>query len=127
MTVFKSLIRSVFDYCFIIANVSTQKITKHIQIAQNKILRTIKYFPLKTKTDAIHRNLNIEFAEKRTSDLFINYINKSLLHNELLAQEFERFRAANENETEKRRFKTPFDAFIEKSTKTLLIQRPAII
>ncbi|RNA15878.1 hypothetical protein BpHYR1_050954 [Brachionus plicatilis] len=43
-----SLIRSLFDYCFIILQSGTQNIRAEMQKMQNRVLRIIKYFPLKT-------------------------------------------------------------------------------
>ena len=41
---FKSLIRSVFDYMVIILSTSTQKILNNTQKLQNKLLKIVKFF-----------------------------------------------------------------------------------
>ncbi|RNA02790.1 hypothetical protein BpHYR1_000057 [Brachionus plicatilis] len=46
-----SLIRSLFDYCFIILQSGTKNIRAEMQKMQNRVLRIIKYFPLKKIVD----------------------------------------------------------------------------
>ena len=73
-TIFKTLVRSLFDYSFIILNNDTQRISKSLQISQNKILRCIKYFPLKTTIKYIHTDLKIDTVEARAKKLLHSFI-----------------------------------------------------
>ena len=47
LKLYKSLIRSLFDHCFIILKCGTEMIKSSLQKIQNKILKIIKYFPIK--------------------------------------------------------------------------------
>ena len=47
LTIYKTLIRSLFDYSFIPLCCDTQKIISKYEKLQNRILRIIKWFPLK--------------------------------------------------------------------------------
>ena len=53
LTVYKFLIRPLFYYAFIPLLTGTQKIINKYEIMQNRILKIIKRFPLKTKTTTI--------------------------------------------------------------------------
>ena len=52
--IYRCLIRSVIDYAFIPVLTSTSRISTEIKKIQNKILKTIKFFPIKTPTKSIH-------------------------------------------------------------------------
>ncbi|RNA37760.1 RNA-directed DNA polymerase from mobile element jockey-like, partial [Brachionus plicatilis] len=67
--VFKGFIRSQFDYSFIPISCSTQKISSDLQKLQNKILRHIKYFLIKTRITKIHQHLKLDMLASR-SDIF---------------------------------------------------------
>lgn len=85
---YKSLIRSLFDYCFVILNNGTEKISSSLQKIQNKILRIIKYFPYKTSIRTIHKVLKLETIEERANNLFLKFLtNKS--KQSLIAKEIE--------------------------------------
>ena len=63
LTVYKSMIRSIFDYCNVIYHVASQKFKTNLQKLQNKILRNIKSFPFKSSTTHIHQSLNVQTIE----------------------------------------------------------------
>ncbi|RNA31391.1 hypothetical protein BpHYR1_017762 [Brachionus plicatilis] len=67
-----SLIRSLFNYCFIILQSGTQNIRAEMQKMQNRVLRIIKYFPLKTSIKTIHKELRIDLTDDRANKLFLN-------------------------------------------------------
>ena len=104
-TLYKSLIRSLFDYCFIILNTGTQRIKKDLQIFQNKILKIIKFFPLKASIDTIHKTLKMEKVEERSNSLFVKFL-KSRTNHELIAKEINDF-ISNKNQESSSKFKTP--------------------
>jgi hypothetical protein len=104
-TLYKSLIRSLFDYCFIILQCGTQRIKKDLQVFQNKILKIIKYFPLKTSIDTIHKTLKIEQIDDRAHSLFIKFL-KSRSNHELIAKEISDF-ASNRTTLDQDKFQTP--------------------
>ena len=106
---YKSLIRSLFDYCFVILNSGTEKIKVQLQKIQNKILRIIKSFPLKTSTKTIHKHFKLNLIEDRANSLFIKFISKKLELTKI-ANEIVEF--LNDNSTEHKRFKTPLDNII---------------
>jgi len=70
---FKSLIRSLPDYAFIPLSTPTQRIMKKLQLLQTRILRQIKYFPLKTRTSAILSYFNLDSLETRTAKLLAKF------------------------------------------------------
>ena len=74
ITLYKSLIRSLFDYCLIILNVGTEQIKSKLQKIQNKILKIIKYFPTKTSIRSIHKVLNLDSIDERTNNLFVKFV-----------------------------------------------------
>jgi len=88
LTLYKSLIRSLFDYCFIIINSGTEKIKTSLQKIQNKILKIIKFFPIKTSIRTIHKVLKLETIEERANQLFIKFLtakaNQDLIAHEIL-------------------------------------------
>ena len=104
---YKTLVRSVFDFCFVILKTDTQRISSSIQKCQNKILRQIKYFPLKTSTIEIHENLKIEQISARAENLFKNFA-KTKFNSKLFQDELQQYTT---EETSKR-FNTLFDSFI---------------
>ncbi|RMZ99165.1 AP-like endonuclease reverse transcriptase [Brachionus plicatilis] len=106
-TLYKSLISSLFDYCFVILNSGTEKIKTALHKIQNKILRTIKYFPIKTSIETIHKVLRLETVHERSNALFIKFkTSKSKLN--LIANEIREYQSEAHTP---RRFETPFDMF----------------
>ncbi|RNA41915.1 RNA-directed DNA polymerase from mobile element jockey-like [Brachionus plicatilis] len=109
ITLYKSFIRSIFDYCHVITSSSTQKIIPELQKLQNKILRIIKYFPIKTSIVNMHKCLNIEMLEQRLENLFLSFTQKKKSNN-ILIDEVKQF--LNHNPPTSRfsnRFTTPFE------------------
>jgi hypothetical protein len=89
----KTCMRSIFGYCFIISKSSTTKIESDLQKLQNKILKNIKWFPLKTKTAFIHEYFKINTIKGRSDKLFTNYMHKALKLNKQIETEFKNFNA----------------------------------
>ena len=108
---FKSLIRSVFDYSFVILSTSTQRIMCRLQKLQNKILKLIKFFKFRTKTSQIHENLNIQMLKSRTAQLFSRFIKTRISHTQI-NNEINTYKMENQHLTNKR-FKKPYDNIIE--------------
>ena len=104
---YKSLIRSLFDYCFIILQTGTQKILKDLQIFQNKIFRIIKFFPIKTTIETIHKTLNMEKIDDRANALFLKFL-KSKRNIDLIAKEINEY-SKNKNSNQPKH-KTPLDS-----------------
>ena len=107
---FKSLIISITDYAFIPLSCPTQKIMNKLQIIQTRILRQIKYFPLKTRTSAIHNYFNVKTVESRTNDLLLKFT-KSKINHDLISQELQIFK--NEIHPSKRKLWTIFDTMLD--------------
>ena len=105
LMLYKSLIRSVFDYSFIILSTSTQKISNRLQKYQNKILKILKFFNYITKTSKIHEDLKIDLLATRTSKLLQKYIVSRKDHEQLI-EELIKYKSENQHSTHKR-FKTP--------------------
>lgn len=74
LIIFKTVVRSLYDYSFVILSCDIQRISKNLQIIQNKILRSIKFFPLKTSINSIHQDLKIDTIEARTQKLLRSFI-----------------------------------------------------
>ena len=104
---YKSLIRSLFDYCFVILQSGTQRIKSDLQKMQNRILRIIKYFPIKTSIDTIHKELKIEKLEERSNHLFIKFLKAKQGH-DLIAQEIQEYQA-RDLQVSNNKFATPLD------------------
>ncbi|RNA14238.1 AP-like endonuclease reverse transcriptase [Brachionus plicatilis] len=105
---YKSLIRSLFDYCFVILQTGTQKILKYLQIFQNKIFRIIKFFPLKTSIETIHKTLHMEKIDDRANALFLKFL-KSKKNIDLIAKEINDY-SNNNNNSNQSKYKTPLDS-----------------
>lgn len=82
-TIFTSLIRSHFDYLFIAIETSSQKIASDLQKIQNRILKAIRFFPLRTSINSIHSNLKIDLLKSRNEKLFDKYVAKRLTHKQI--------------------------------------------
>jgi hypothetical protein len=104
--VYNALIRSLFDYCHIVGKCGTQRLTDYFQKMQNRILRTIKWFPFKTSTQQVHEYFNISPIDVRLTNLFKKYIRKRYNH-ELLQDEISSYTSCSND-----RFSTPFDHII---------------
>ena len=107
---FKSLIRSIFDYAFIILNCPTQRILNDLQKMQNRILRSLKYFPLRTKSIRIHSFFNLQTIEKRSLELLKKFSLAKRDHN-LLQAELEDFK--NNIYIKSRKLHTTFDKMLQ--------------
>ena len=105
---FKRLIRQVLDYSFIILSNRTQNILNKVQKLQKRILKTIKFFPLKTSTSSIHDFFKINSVENRSNHLFTKFsqriFNYERISEEVLDDE--------SNRSENKRFKTLYDKVI---------------
>ena len=104
---YKSLIRSLFDYCFVILQTGTQKILKDLQIFQNKIFRIIKFFPIKTSIETINKTLKMEKIDDRANALFLKFL-KSKKNIDLIAKEI--YEYSNNNNSNQPKYKTPLDS-----------------
>ncbi|RNA23492.1 AP-like endonuclease reverse transcriptase [Brachionus plicatilis] len=104
---YMSLIRSLLDYCFIILHSGTQKIKSEIQKMQNRILKIIKYFPLKTSIITIHKELKIDLIDDRANKLFLKFVATKQNH-ELIANETKDYLVHSTNRNNSK-YKTPFD------------------
>ena len=107
LTVFKSLIRSILDYAFIPSISPTQQIIKQLQSLQNRALRSIKFFPLKTSTLHIHNFFKIDLISSRTTKIAKKYANSRLAHPQLRADYI--LFAATRTAPESSKYKTIFD------------------
>jgi hypothetical protein len=110
-TLYKSLIRSLFDYCFVILNSGTQRILAPLQKIQNKILKIIKHFPIKSSITSIHKNLKLDTISDRANKLFTKFVT-SKNHQPLIAQEIAKF--TSEQSATYKRFKTPLDVYFQR-------------
>ena len=86
---FKSLIRSIFDYSFVILSSSSQKIIGDLQKIQNRILRAIKYFPPRTKISEIHSYFKIPTIKDR-SDHLLRKFTLAKTNHDLITTELEK-------------------------------------
>ena len=100
ITIFKSLIRSILDYALIPSISPTQQIIKQLQTLQNRALRSIKYFPLKTSTKSIHNFFNLDQISTRAAKIAKKYAN-SRLHHPQLRLDYARFIATRPTESSK--------------------------
>ena len=107
LLVYKSFIRSQLDFMFIAINNSAQKVLPDVQKLQNRILRSIKFFPIKTRIVDIRKNMKIELLEKRYNKLFKNFFFSRLTHSQI--QEDIR----NYSQNNQRKLYTPFDFFLK--------------
>ncbi|RNA03884.1 hypothetical protein BpHYR1_020448, partial [Brachionus plicatilis] len=82
-TVFKALIRPHLDYLFIALSTSTQRVLKDLQKIQNKIFKTIKYFPLRTRISTIHQKLSLQTISVRTDLLFEKFVANRQNHTQI--------------------------------------------
>ncbi|RNA40212.1 hypothetical protein BpHYR1_041454 [Brachionus plicatilis] len=96
-----SLIRPLFDYCFIILQSGTQNIRAEIQKMQNRVLRIIK---------TIHKELKIDLIDDRANKLFSKFITTRQSH-EIIAQEIQDFLLQSSSRNNLK-YKTPFDSII---------------
>ena len=80
-----------------------------MQIIQNKILRNIKFYPLKTSTNFIHSDLQIETIENRAHKLLRSFIS-SKTNTDLLPPAIELYK--QNQPRPKQRFQTLFDKII---------------
>ncbi|RNA04379.1 AP-like endonuclease reverse transcriptase [Brachionus plicatilis] len=108
---YMSLIRSLFDYCFIILQSGTQNIRAEMQKMQNRVLRIIKYFQLKTSIKTIHKELRIDLIDDRANKLFSKFITSRQSH-EIIAQEIQDFLLKNSSRNNLK-YKTTFDSIID--------------
>ena len=92
----------------IILSTSTQKILNRAQKLQNKILKIIKFYPLRTKSSEIHNDLGIETIHTRTEKLFQKYL-LSRLNNDLIHEEYTTYLEEEELDLTHKRFPTLFD------------------
>ena len=83
---FKSLIRSIFDYSFVILSSSSQKIIGDLQKIQNRILRAIKYFPPRTKISEIHSYFKIPTIQDRSDHLLRKFTLAKINHDLITAE-----------------------------------------
>ena len=110
LTIYKTLIRSLFDYSFIPLCCDTQKILSKCEKLQNRILRTIKWFPLKTRTTDILKSFKITSIKDRSIALFKRFIN-TRKNNDLLKPEIQEYNKLLDKNI-LRRFTTLFDLVI---------------
>ena len=109
-TVYKSLIRPLFDYAFIPLMTGTQKVINKYEILQNRILKIIKKFPLKTRTTTILSFHKITSIKDRVSFIFKKFIS-SRRNSDLLPSEFNCYKT-NSIQHQPTRFRTIFDYII---------------
>ena len=107
LTIFKTLIRPILDYAFIPTISPTQQITKHLQTLQNRALRSIKYFPLKTSTKDIHKFFKIDQISTRATTIAKNFASSRRNHPQLRA-DYVRFTTTRTNH-ETAKLKTIFE------------------
>ncbi|RNA43308.1 hypothetical protein BpHYR1_009597, partial [Brachionus plicatilis] len=108
--IFKNFIGSQFDYAFIPLLCSTQKITSDIQKLQNKVLKHIKFFPLKTKIVTIHKFLNLDLLEPRSKKLLYKFLTKRANHQQLI-QDLESYQAKLTGNNTNEKFNSLFQIF----------------
>ena len=106
--IFKSCIQSVFDYAFIILNVHTQRIDNDLQKIQNKLLKSIKYFPPGTTSNQIHNFFKVNNVKDRMKQLIKKYLHKRINHEQI----FNELNSYNQTKLPtQQRFETPYDLF----------------
>jgi len=106
---FKSLIRSLSDYAFIPLSSPTQRIMKKLQSLQTRILRQIKYFPLKTRTSAILSYFNLDSLETRTAKLLAKFT-KAKRDHDLISSELAIFK--EKIHPTENKYRTTFDKML---------------
>ena len=109
-TIYKTLIRSQFDYSFIPQCCVTQKIISKCEKFQNTILRIIKWFPLKTCTTDILKSVKITSIKDRSIALFNRFIN-TFKNNDLLKPDILEYNKILDNNI-LRRYTSLFDQVI---------------
>ena len=110
LKMYKSLIRSVFDYCFIILKCGTEKIKSTLQKMQNRVLKIIKRFPIKTSIQSIHKELKLPMVDERANTLFVKFLTCKI-ENPNIALEINDYL---QKEPINKRFATPLDVFFKK-------------
>ena len=109
---YKSYIRSIFDYCLTIVQTSTEKIKNEIQKIQNSILKTIKYFPTICSTNYIHQELKIEkFADRTNKQTFLQIHVEKMLNSIIINNVKEYLQKNTPNSRIKNKFTTPFEVW----------------
>ena len=106
---FKSTVRSVFDYDFIPLSCPTQRISSQLQIIQNRILKQIKYFPPGTSIKEIHKFFNLQHLETKTSYLLKKF-HSAKTNYDLISPELEKFK--EETNPLRRKLTTVFNKLI---------------
>ncbi|RNA38043.1 RNA-directed DNA polymerase from mobile element jockey-like [Brachionus plicatilis] len=104
---YMSLIRSLFDYCFIILQSGTQNIRAEMQKMQNR-----------TSIKTIHKELRIDLIDDRANKLFSKFITTRQSH-EIIAQGIQDFLLHNSSRNNLK-YKTPFDSIINTPNSNLL-------
>lgn len=111
MTIFNSQIKSIIDYAFIPIISPTQKIANKLQTLQNRALRSIKHFPLKTSTKQLNDFFKTDLVSTRAAKIAKKFASSRLSHPQLRA-DYTQF-AATRTPPKYARFKTIFDTFRE--------------
>jgi hypothetical protein len=89
--IYKSLIRSLFEYNHISFYCLDKNLWSKIQIFQNKAIRICFNLPIYTKIDSLHFRSNLEYIKDRLNTLSINFMKKNLLGNKLIGKELEEY------------------------------------
>ena len=91
LTTYKVLVRSIFDYSgFIILTISNSNLNK-LSIVQNCAIRKATYWPPSSSTSTMLALTGLTNLYSRSICLTVNYLNKSIAHNELISSFFEKY------------------------------------
>ena len=88
IVIYKSLVRSLFDYSDIILATASASIISNVQKIQNRVLRICMNPPFQTSTISLHTMANIETVKDRSLALAKSYLKKAITVNELVKNLF---------------------------------------
>ena len=109
LTIYKSCIRSLIDYCFVISHVGNGTLIKELQKVQNASLRCIKFFPFKTSIVKMHSDLKIGRIEPRLHNLLVKYVDRQD-NSSLIRIEWNYYKESlNITDANSQKTKLPFD------------------
>jgi hypothetical protein len=121
ITLYKSLVSSIFEYSAILEPHLSQKIMSSLQIIQNNALRIIFKKPKDTPIKTLHSLGNIQMVSNRLEQLAKNYLSNAIINNNPLIvdslKEYNRFSGGRETHipTLFDKFKVHLNTLLEKN------------
>ena len=91
INVYKTLVRSIFDYLDIIIATANPTSVQIVQKGQNIFLRICLNAPLLTSTIALHEQARVETIYTRSLSLAIKYLSKAYASNDLIKKLYDNY------------------------------------